>query len=241
VKELNVSEIYDSMWRNTIGGFNKNQFEYDYFLNHRDDDFRRGISVIGRLNGGALTKILDFLDEGQTLEPNQHFYSQEDIHLTILSIISCTDTFDGKRIHYEDYMKVIAASVESLKSVKIAFRGITASPSCVMIQGFPLDDNLAILRNQLRNSFRATNLEHSMDKRYTLKTAHSTVIRFKNPLHNHKGFIDFLNRYRDYDFGCVEMSSIDFVYNDWYMTNSIVKTLNTYKLAGCKFEQWLAN
>jgi 2'-5' RNA ligase len=180
MQEPSVSEIYESMWQNSIKGFNHNQFEYDYFLNHFDEDSRRGISLIGRLKGEVLTK---------------------------------------------------EETLGSLKSFKISFRGITASPSCVMIQGFPLDDNLAILRDRLRDSFRASNLVHSMDKRYTLKTAHSTVIRFKRPLHNNRNFIDFLNQYRDYNFGSVEMNSIDFVYNNWFMTNSIVKTINSYKLS----------
>ncbi|PGY12678.1 2'-5' RNA ligase family protein [Bacillus sp. AFS031507] len=185
--------------------------------------------MIGRLNGDTLTEILGFLNEGLALEPNQHFYTKEDIHLTILSIISCDDTFDIGKINKEDYITVIDNAMNSLRSFKISFKGITASPSCVMIQGFPLDDNLLRLRNQLRHSFLSSHLKQSMDERYTLKTAHSTVIRFKNPLQNNKTFIDYLHRYREYNFGCVNFDRIDFVYNDWYMTNSLVKTLKTFE------------
>ncbi|MEH7484694.1 hypothetical protein V7157_27220, partial [Neobacillus drentensis] len=189
------------------------------------------LTVIGRLNGDTLTKVLGFLNEGLALEPNQHFYTKEDIHLTILSIISCDDTFDIGNINKEDYITVINNALTSLKSFKISFKGITASPSCVMIQGFPLDDNLLKLRNQLRHSFLSSDLKQSMDERYTLKTAHSTIIRFKNPLQNNKTFIDYLHRYREYNFGCVNFDCIDFVFNDWYMTNSLVKTLKTFEFA----------
>jgi 2'-5' RNA ligase len=54
-----------------------------------------------------------------------------------------------------------------------------------------------------------------MDARYTLKTAHITIIRFIYPLNKNKTFIKLLNQYKDYDFGVVEFESVDFVYNDW--------------------------
>ncbi|MEY2194016.1 hypothetical protein AB7942_14945 [Neobacillus sp. BF23-41] len=191
MEEQNVSAIYDDMWNRSITGFKNNQFEFDSILNHRELDFRRGLTVIGRLNGDTLTKVLGFLNEGLALEPHQHFYTKEDIHLTILSIISCDDTFDIGKINKEDYIKVIDDTMNSLSSFKVSFKGITASPSCVMIQGFPLDDNLLKLRNQFRHSFLSSDLKQSMNERYTLKTAHSTVIRFKNPLQNNKTFIDY--------------------------------------------------
>ncbi len=229
LKEQKLSALYNSMWKRSIDGFTNNQFEFDPFLNHRELDFRRGLTVLGRLKGNTLTEVVEFLNEGQSIEPNQHFYTKEDIHLTILSIISCTDTFDIGKINKEDYINVIDKAMNSLKSFEISFKGITASPSCVMIQGFPMDENLLMLRNQLRHSFRSSILKHSMDERYKLKTAHSTVIRFKNPLLNNKTFIDYLNRYRDYNFGCVNFDRIDLVYNDWYMTNSVVKSLKTFE------------
>lgn len=114
--------------------------------------------------------------------------------------------------------------------LQILFKGITASPSCIMLQGFPMDNKLSLLRQRLRDNFKNSTLEHLIDKRYTLETAHSTVIRFKNPITNNNLFLDCLNKYRNYDFGISKIDSIEFVYNDWYMTNSIVSQIERFIL-----------
>lgn len=228
--EQNVSTIYDSMWNQSTKEFEKNKFEFDRFLNHPNEDKRTGISLIGKLKDDVLIKILNFIKECESVEPDQFFYHVENIHVTILSIISCVDTFNLTQIDKGKYIEIIREAVKSINPFKILFKGITASPSCVMVQGFPMDNNLHMLRNELRNRFNSSNLNHSMDKRYTLKTAHSTIIRFKNPLRNHEAFIELLNRYRDVEFGMVEFDQVEFVYNDWYMTSSLVKTLKTFGL-----------
>jgi 2'-5' RNA ligase len=99
-----------------------------------------------------------------------------------------------------------------------------------MVQGFPKNDRLRLLRQQLRENFQSSNLKHSIDKRYTLETAHSTIIRFKSPLADNNRFIDCLKKYRNYDFGISKIGKAEFVYNDWYMTNSIVSKIKSFCL-----------
>jgi hypothetical protein len=58
------------------------------------------------------------------------------------------DTFDLTKIDKDKFIDVISNAVKSINPFKIKFKGITASPSCIMVQGYPLDNNLADLRNK---------------------------------------------------------------------------------------------
>lgn len=225
-----MKKIYDSLWEESTKRFKDNKFELDYHLNNKEDDKRRGITIIARLESKVIVNILDFLNKCKLIEPSQHYYDSSDMHITILSIITCFNGFTIDSINKEAYVDIIRKSIKKEGAMKIAFKGITASSSCVMVQGFPLDNRLNLLRQQLRNNFRNSTLEHSMDKRYTLGTAHSTIIRFKNPIINNNLFIECLKKYRDYDFGVSEINNIEFVYNDWYMDNSIVSKIKTISL-----------
>jgi hypothetical protein len=52
----------------------------------------------------------------------------------------------------------------------------------MMVQGFPADEGLQVLRDRLRAAFRQSSLQQSIDQRYSIQTAHSTIIRFRHPL-----------------------------------------------------------
>lgn len=229
----NIQMIYNSLWKKSSTNFKNNIFELDDNLNRKSKDKRRGISLIGRLDNKIIRKIIDFLDHCQLLEPDQYYYQAKDIHLTILSIISCYKGFKLNNFPREAYEEIIAKSINEQAEqgpIKISFQGITASPSCIMIQGFPQTNRLKLLRKHLRTNFKSSSLENSIDQRYKLETAHSTVIRFKKPLASNKLFLDYLNNYREYNFGDCQLKKLELVYNDWYMSSAKVSKIKTFKL-----------
>lgn len=109
-------------------------------------------------------------------------------------------------------------------------QGITASPSGLMIQGFSEHDRLNDLREKLRAWFRHSDLQQSIDKRYVLQTAHSTVVRFRKPLQQKGAFLELLDRYRESDFGTFRVEEVELVTNDWYLRKEKVKTLGRFRL-----------
>ena len=99
-----------------------------------------------------------------------------------------------------------------------------------MIQGFPLNNNINFIRENLRKYFKSSKLTNSIDKRYQIKTTHSTIIRFKNNLINPINFIELIEKYRDYNFGISNIKVLEFVFTDWYQRNKNNKALFTFKL-----------
>lgn len=152
------------------------------------------------------------------------------MHVTAMSVISCHSGFSLNSIRVDDYAELIQRTVQNVKPFLLSFKGVTASPSCIMIQGFPEDNQLNLLRNGLRENFRKSSLQQSIDTRYVLKTAHSTIVRFKAPLQKTSAFLHKLQEYRNYEFGNTEVNELELVYNDWYQRRALVKLLGRYSL-----------
>ena len=204
-----------------------------YTLDKRIDDptdNRLGLTLLFRPSEEIKTQIHGFLEDLKIFDPKQYYYPSTDIHVTVLSIISCYQDFDLQAISLPDYVELIRKNMPAQEGFEISFRGITASSAGVMVQGFPKGPFLDQIRNALRQSFRASELEQSIDTRYTLQTAHCTVVRFREPLINTKAFAEVLDRYRDYDFGTCRVEALELVHNDWYQRYSRVEKIHEFSI-----------
>lgn len=226
---MNLTTHYEQLWQKSLSRFAQGAYEQDALIDDNTDK-RYGITLLARPDKKVKDSIRDFLSLLKEIEPDQYYYPASDIHITIMSIISCHEGFYLDMIRTEDYENIIQKSIRNCRKFKIAFKGITASPSCIMLQGFPEDETLNDIRSGLRAHFRKSNLQQSIDKRYTIQTAHSTVMRFRKSLNNIDALISVLKEHRNHDFGSFEVKSLELVYNDWYQREKFVKTLRTFSL-----------
>jgi len=226
---MNLKEHYDRLYINAVEKIKNGQYSIDRLIDSSTDN-RFGITVIIRPSIDVKNKIQDFLNELKKNNPNQYYYPRSDIHITVLSIISCHDGFDVKTISIPDYSKIIQKSVENIKDLEIHFEGITASNSAIMIQGFTSNDSLNQLRNNLRENFKNSRLQQSMDARYTIQTAHSTVMRFREKMTDKEALLKTLEEYRNFDFGKFKVERIELMYNDWYQRNHLTQQLHSFEL-----------
>lgn len=166
----------------------------------------------------------------KSIDRKQYYQPLSDLHITALSIISCYDGFDLTQVSIPDYEQIIEESIKDISEIKLNFHGITTSREAVMLQGFPMNEGLDTLRNQLRKNFGLSALQQSIDSRYKLSAAHITAIRFQNILKSPDCFASMLQSYRETDFGEMQVESLDLVYNDWYQKGSVVKILHRFTL-----------
>jgi len=151
-----------------------------------------------------------------------------------LSIISCYPDFSLNQINPTEYNSLINSVVTQFQPFTVKFKGITASSSAILIQGFPETNQLNNMRNQLREIFKQSNLEHSIDQRYLIQTAHLTVIRFKKPFSYPDTFLKKIINLRNRDFGSCLINELELVGNDWYQQKDQVQLINRFKLTTVK-------
>lgn len=212
---MDLTQHYNQLYQKSTETILAGNYKLDSQINDVSDS-RFGITLLIRPNETIKANIQLFLDHLKTIEPNQYYYPDSDIHITIMSIISCYEGFRLDKINIQEYIDIIQQSLVHLDTIKIEFRGVTASPSAIMIQGFPADESLNNFRNKLRENFKKSTLEQSIDSRYSIATAHSTVIRFQEKLQNPQQLIAITDKFRDFDFGTYTVDKIELVYNDWY-------------------------
>lgn len=225
---MDLTQHYNHLYNESVETIAADRYQIDPLIDSATDK-RFGITLIIRPDVATKNKIQGFLDELRAIDPEQYYYPDSDIHITVLSIISCYDRFDLATISVPDYVAIIEKSLLGIKDITINFQGITASSSAIMLQGFTDSDSLNDLRNNLRSHFTNSALEQSIDKRYSIQTAHVTVARFRKKISNTEKLIDTLEKYRNFDFGIFKVEKYNLVYNDWYQREKFVKELHEFR------------
>lgn len=226
---MKLTEHYDQLYKKSTAEILAGNYTIDLDINNESDS-RFGITLLIRPSEEIKANISVFLKKLQEIDPAQYYYPDSDIHITVMSIISCSVGFSLDQISPNDYIETICKSMVDVDRIRIQFRGVTASSSAIMIQGFPTDETLNDFRNKLRENFKNSPLQQSIDSRYTISTAHSTVMRFQEKLEDPEKLLQITQKFRDYDFGELTVKKLELVYNDWYQRKRNTKILGEFGL-----------
>jgi len=226
---MDLIEHYNQLYTKFSQAIKTGNYSLDCEINNPSDN-RFGLTLLIRPDETVKDRIKLFLEKLKAIDPAQYYYPDSDIHITVMSIISCYSGFDYTTVPIPKYIEIIQKSIFDLGEIKIAFKGVTASASAIIIQGFPSGESLNNLRDKLRENFKKSTLKQSIDSRYTIAAAHSTVMRFQEKLQNPDQLIAVVEQYRDYDFGEFTVRNIEFVYNDWYQRENNTVLLRNFIL-----------
>lgn len=223
-------ETYDRLWREAVAALAQGKPDIDPYLCDKSGDPRRGVTLVARPSQSVRDRARDYLERLALVCPGQYFYRPEELHVTVLSVISGSQSWRREIRQLASYRAIIGAVLRRRRSFRIRFRGITASPGCVMIQGFPVGDGLAGIRNALRTAFARAGFAGVLDRRYRIHTAHITAMRFRQPGVDAGGLLALLEEGRQMDFGDTHVTHLELIWGDWYASSNIVRTLREYRL-----------
>jgi 2'-5' RNA ligase len=223
-------QVYESLWREAIPWLEQGKPGLDSHLLNRTADARRGVTLAFRLDSSVQNAISDFAQKLKAFAPYQHFYLPEELHVTLLAIISGTPQWRKEIRHLPKYRAIIGEVLQEQQAFSIQFRGATASRSAVMIQGFSEDKALANIRDELREKFAQNDFGDQIDRRYKIKTAHVTIMRFSHSNADWNRLTDLLKASRTLDFGETWVRKVQLLWGDWYASADIVRTLQEYSL-----------
>jgi 2'-5' RNA ligase len=225
-----VAQVYDQLWDEASARFAAGAPQLDRHLLCRAADQRNGITLIARPSADVLEQIGELAAELRALEPEQYFYRPDELHITVLTLVSASESFQLERAPLARYHAALGELFGRARPFRIRFRGVTASPSAVLIQGYVDDDYLNQLRQAIRRELGRVGLADSLDTRYRIVTAHATIMRLRAQPRDLAKLARLVGAARERDFGSARIDRIEFVANDWYMAHDRVKLLACYSL-----------
>jgi 2'-5' RNA ligase len=229
-REHELAEHYDAMWHGAFPAISAGEVICDPQFASNASDPRRGLTLIARLSPETNRRMTEALATLAAIEPGQYCHPQADLHLTILSLYTVSENWQPCAARLAEYREAVAEALESAPSFTVDSAGITLSKAAVVAQGFPRDGTLNGIRDRIRATFRRRGLGDSLDQRYRLVTAHSTMLRFVQPLQNPTLFSERLLDLRGEYFGASTIDSLDLVFNDWYMSSQSLFKIDSYPL-----------
>jgi len=223
-------QLYDSLWRDAVESYAAGRVQIDPYLVNRDFDRRLGLTVIARPDRHLCDQFSALVRELAQIEPCQHFYQPSEFHVTILSLLTATDPPQPCLARTHSYLTTLTPILSAAEGFDLCFRGVSATSSSILVQGFPESDQLESLRERIRQALRANGLGAGLDERYRITSAHTTLVRFKNQLQDPKRLIATLATCRDRDFGRSHVAALQLVKSDWYMSANRLEVLAEYPL-----------
>jgi 2'-5' RNA ligase len=221
---------YDALWAEAAPAVRVGRVTLDEAVLRKDADPRRGLTLLARPEPTVVDRLTSFLERLRALEPGQYYQPAADLHHTVLSLFTATSEYEPFLAHLDLYRAAVEEVVAQSWPFEIAVRGVTLSAGAVLAQGFPGDDTLDVLRERLRAALTARGLGATLDQRYRLVTAHTTLVRFATPLRDAERFVDALAASRDTAFGASRITAVELVLSDWYHSSDRERALGAYVL-----------
>ncbi len=227
-----AQQVYDRLWHSAQAAFAAGQVTLDPWLDRQAEDTRRGLTLIARPDAATRDRIAAFIDELNAQTPGQYVYRAEQLHITILSLISASAAFDLARAPVERYNALLVDLFSEIAPFRVRMEQVTAALDSVLVCGDADGDALNALRERVRMRLSTAGLGDGLDHRYRSVTAHMTVLRFRRPPDNLPALAAALTAARTRSFGTFAVEQIAMVTNDWYMSPDQVSTLARYRLGG---------
>jgi 2'-5' RNA ligase len=213
---------YDAMWDRAFSAAVRGDVDCDTHLTAGRDP-RRGLTLIARPDQALRARFDSLVDRLAGSEPHQYCYPVVDMHVTILSLFTVTENPAPQLLRLADYCTSVRTALDGIEAFEIDFHGITMSRGAVIAQGFPRGPALETLRERLRAELCDKGIGASLDQRYRLVTAHTTLFRFISPLQGAQRFTALLESLRHEPLGCMVVNEVELVTNDWYMSSNSVE------------------
>lgn len=222
--------IYDMLWNTSFDALSRGEIEIDRYITNPAADRRRGLTLIFRPTDEVKSNILAFVEETRQLEPDQYSYPEASLHFTVLALFTATVDHQQEYDQLDVYQAAVENALDEVSPFTFTLKGLTVSKSALMLCGYPRPDNLNIIRQKLRESLIRAGLAQGLDRRYTLTAAHTTIMRFSNPLRAPARFSEFLLENKLRDFGTLTVDHLQLMKNDWYMSPENSTLIKQYEI-----------
>jgi 2'-5' RNA ligase len=209
-----LEALYTAINLEGMEAIRSGQEKIDPHLNNLEQDKRLGLTLLITIKG-EITQGFQFLTTAiRKIESEQYFYPETDLHITILDLISATESFEKNDDIIRESIMVVQNAMKGLSPFDVRFKGIIASNAAILVKGY--DDGGGLQRLRKRTRKMASECGMILKERYQSISAHSTIVRFQKALKNREQLSAVLQQYHDFDMGVMKVNELELVVHDWY-------------------------
>ena len=203
----------------------------DEFLAHPKKDIRRGMSLIIRPSAEISERIIAMQGRLGPLLGDQYFYPAGDLHMTVYSAIPVGASASFHALDLPAYASAVKRTVvRSSAPFTLRFAGISASDQAILVKGYPCDDQLRRLQDDILEEFQAMGFEFGAKRRFRNESAHITFARFARQVPNLPALRQALSDLQDFEFGKMTARELQLFENDWYLRPNSLKEFGRFTL-----------
>jgi 2'-5' RNA ligase len=209
----NLELLYSKINAEGIAAISNGQERIDPILNHLELDKRLGLTLLISIRGKIAENFWTLEEELRKIEPEQYYYPEHDLHLTVIDLISANENFIRDDDIISQFEKLVENATDKLPPFDINFQGIIISNAAVLAKGY-YRHGLTQLRERIRKN--AIDQRIDLQERYQSISAHSTIVRFKSNLRHREELLTVAQKYHQIDLGSLQVNQLDLVIHDWY-------------------------
>ena len=177
-----------------------------------DGDNRRwGVSIIARISPTDAPLFTDVRNELLPWTGSQHtLYDASNLHTTIRSCEFYRSTVSPDDAALRDYQSVLLEVAAEVPPFTIAYRGLSANRTGVIVQGFP-HEHLQNFRHSIRQRLEKFGRTRGPEASRTRRGAHVSLIVWAGPLLAPQPLVTYIDAHRATDYGTVTVTHLEVV------------------------------
>jgi 2'-5' RNA ligase len=228
-----IAATYERMWADARAQLAEGTCNADEYLGGVRADDRVGITLVARPPSSLIEQLAETRRELAQRLAGHYLVPEADLHVTILSLEPVRSGF----VPRGEVAAALGSAVDACDphtAFPIEARGISGSPSAVVMCGYPGSTALNAFRDAVREVCRARDLAPLVDRRYAAHGAHSTMLRFVGGSFPAEQF-PWLETLRRVPLGSHMLSRLELVTSDWYLrraNSSIFRIHRVWELEG---------
>lgn len=206
-----IRRDYDNLWARCRSKLAQGLIEPDPAS---EETLKRwGVSVILRPEADVADTLSEVASELAVYTGRrQVVYDRSNLHTTMRSVEFNLGRVDDERIcAYGEVLRELAKSYDPLR---INYRGLTATATGVLAQGWPADESLQELRRDFRRRLAHRGLAGGPEETKLRLTAHASLTVFAGPLLNPLSLVRYVKDNRDTEYGTATYRCLDLVRYD---------------------------
>lgn len=208
-----LQEGYERMWAAGASDIRTGTVDADPVPT--ETTLRWGVSIVATFSSPLSMTFEKLADYCRRLCGENHtFYHRVNAHMTVRSCEFYRAGVSHDDVAIGNYRTALAEVCAAYDPFEIAYRGVNANRTGIIVQGYPVTTTLPRIRDALHLRLRDLGAHHGPEENGVRRTAHTSIAVFGGLIANPAALYGWLNANRKAWYGAASMTHLSLVKYD---------------------------